>query len=232
VPEVVGQPLVSLRGVGVTYPGPPQFRALTEVNLDITSGEKVVVIGPSGSGKSTLLNVLGLLERPTVGTVECLGRDITKLKDRRLAALRAAHFGFVFQSFHLIADRSVRDNIALPMPIQRRPWRERSRRCDELMDKVGLTHRAAGLARHLSGGEKQRVAMARALAADPAILLCDEPTGNLDSASSQAIMGLLSDLHAHGTTVVLVTHDPRWEAWGDRILRVIDGLVTPGSKGD
>ncbi|MFT3876558.1 MAG: ABC transporter ATP-binding protein [Propioniciclava sp.] len=214
----------------MAYPGPPAFTALRDVTLDIRTGERWVVIGPSGSGKSTLLNVLGLLERPTSGALWCRGRTVFgsgedggSLGDREMAALRAREFGFVFQSFHLVPDRTVRENVTLPMAVQRVDRRQRARRCEALIERVGLTSRADALAKHLSGGEKQRVAVARALTGDPGILLCDEPTGNLDSAASASVMDLLTQLNEQGTTVVLVTHDPRWAGWGQRVLQVTDG---------
>lgn len=227
---MAGGPLLELVGVGMAYAGPPAFTALRDANLRIERGERLVIIGPSGSGKSTLLNIIGLLERPTTGVVRHNGRDVSKLADHALAALRARTFGFVFQSFHMIGHRTVRENVMLPMAVQRRPRRERQARADELIELVGLQHRYAALAQHLSGGEKQRVAIARALAGDPPMLLCDEPTGNLDTASSNAVMELLTALNDRGTTVVLVTHDPRWENWGHRVLRVVDGLPSSPSE--
>lgn len=224
--------LLSVRGVGVTYPGPPTFTALREVTLDVRAGERLVLIGPSGSGKSTLLNILGLLERPTSGVITSRGRTVfgssqdgDSLRDWEVAALRAREFGFVFQSFHLVPERTVRENVVLPMVVQRVERRRRAGRCDALIERVGLSHRADALAKHLSGGEKQRVAVARALTGDPGILLCDEPTGNLDSAASASVMDLLTELNGQGTTVVLVTHDPRWAGWGHRVVHVRDGRV-------
>lgn len=224
-------PLMRLRGVGVTYPGPPELRALHGVDLDVRAGERIVIVGPSGSGKSTLLNVMGLLERPTEGTFHCWGLHVNDLAERELAALRARKFGFVFQAFNLLGDRTIRENIELPMAVQGIPRHERAGRCSSLMELVGLVHRQDGLARHLSGGEKQRVAIARALTAHPDIVLCDEPTGNLDSASSESILALLSDLNREGRTVILVTHEARWSAWGDRVIHVRDGRIDQPSQG-
>ena len=212
------------------FAGPPPLTALDDVDIDVLAGDRVVVLGPSGSGKSTLLNVLGLLERPTSGTVTWRGREISRTTDAQLARIRATQIGFVFQTFHLIPDRTVRENVALPMAVQGVPRSQRPTRCDELIERVALAQRADGLARHLSGGEKQRVAVARALTGEPAMLLCDEPTGNLDSASSAAIMQLLSDINDSGTAVVLITHDLTWAPWGHRVLRVLDGRLQPQTE--
>jgi putative ABC transport system ATP-binding protein len=218
-------PAVTLRGVTRTYPGPPPLGALQPCNLSIGRGEYVTVAGPSGSGKSTLLNLIGLLDGPTEGTYELDGVDTGALPERDRTALRARRIGFVFQAFHLLPRWSAAENIMLGMVYTGVPHRRRGALAWELLSKVGLAHRATAPAGQLSGGERQRVAIARALANRPSLLLCDEPTGNLDSANSQRVLGLLDDLHRDGITVIVVTHDVNVAAHGQRTIRILDGVV-------
>ncbi|MDO5627312.1 MAG: ABC transporter ATP-binding protein [Mobilicoccus sp.] len=207
------------------YDGPPPAHALAGIDLDIGAGERVAVTGPSGSGKSTLLNTIGLLEHPTAGTRILAGHDTAALNDRRTARLRAATVGFVFQTFHLLPERTATENVTLGLAIGRIPPHRRRARARQLLDDVGLSHRADAPTRHLSGGERQRVAIARALACDPPLLLCDEPTGNLDSHATDAVLAILADQHARGVTVVVVTHESDVAAWAHRRIHVRDGLI-------
>jgi putative ABC transport system ATP-binding protein len=224
----MADPLLRLRGVERTYPG--GVTALAGVDLDVADGAYLGVVGPSGSGKSTLLNVLGLLERPTGGSYELAGLDVTGLSERDRARTRAAALGFVFQSFHLIPHRTVLDNVQLALAYAGVPRGERADRAAVALDRVGLTHRAAFGPRTLSGGEAQRAAIARAIVKDPLVLLCDEPTGNLDSRTTGTILDLFDDLSDLGLTIVVVTHDPVVSERARSLIRVVDGSVegTPG----
>lgn len=217
--------LVQVRDVAVTYGGGSPVYALRGVDVDITRGERCVIVGPSGSGKSTLLNVIGLLEKPDRGSVVIDGVEATGLDDRAQAALRARSIGFVFQAFHLIKERSPVENLKLAMVAQGVPRGEREQRALSLLEAVHMGHRAHAPCGDLSGGERQRVAVARALTASPPLLLCDEPTGNLDSAASDAVLELLADQHARGVTVVVVTHDPVVATWAQRQITVRDGRI-------
>jgi putative ABC transport system ATP-binding protein len=222
------QPVViELQGVERTYPGPPPVEALRPTDLTVRRGDLTAVVGPSGSGKSTLLNVLGLLDQPTAGSYRLDGIETTVLSAADRAALRGSKIGFVFQSFHLMNYRTVLDNVALAGTYNKIPRRERLERAAQAIDQVGLTSRAAFLPSTLSGGERQRVAIARALAANPAVLLADEPTGNLDTARSAEIVDLLLDTHLTGLTVLVVTHDIGLAAKLPRRIEVRDGQVTP-----
>jgi putative ABC transport system ATP-binding protein len=198
--------------------------ALSQVNLTINRGEFVSVMGPSGCGKSTLLSLMGLLDEPSSGTIEIDGRPVTSYSDKELAGLRNHKIGFVFQSYHLINDLSVVDNVE--MPLLYRPGiggSERRRRALEALDKVGLTTRTRHFPAQLSGGQRQRVAIARALAGEPEIILADEPTGNLDSVMGEEIMELLLGLNRQGTTLVMVTHDEQQALKTQRLIRFFDG---------
>jgi putative ABC transport system ATP-binding protein len=198
--------------------------ALTDINLDVAAGEFISIMGPSGCGKSTLLNVIGLLDTPTSGSIELSGTHITTYQDRALARLRNAKVGFVFQTFHLISDLSVLDNVEIPLLYRTSSGRERRRLAEAALERVGLTSRMHHFPSQLSGGQQQRVAIARAIVGRPSILLADEPTGNLDSQMGDEIMTLLKDLQRHdGTTVVMVTHDPRQAEQTERIVRLFDG---------
>lgn len=219
-------PIVRLDGVGLTYPGPPPVPALRPTDLVIEQGEYVAVVGPSGSGKSTLLNVLGLLDRPTTGRYELDGWDTGSLSDADRTALRGRHIGFVFQAFHLLPYRSALENVALAQLYAGTPRRAREEAAVDALNRVGLGHRLHAAPTTLSGGERQRVAIARALAANPRLLLCDEPTGNLDSATAEEVLALFDRLHAEGQTIVLVTHDPTVAARAHRRLHLVDGTVS------
>jgi putative ABC transport system ATP-binding protein len=217
--------ILELRGVGVTYPGPPAHVALRDVDLALAAGAYAAVVGPSGSGKSTLLNMLGLLDRPTSGTRTLLGVEVESLAPREVVRLRAGALGFVFQAFHLIPRRTVLDNVAVGGLYSGMTRAGRTAAAEEALERVGMTARSGALVDHLSGGERQRVAIARAVITDPPVLLCDEPTGNLDTHTSDQVLDLLDELGAGGTTLVVVTHNPDVAARADQELRVRDGRV-------
>ncbi len=198
--------------------------ALSNVNLEVGAGEFVSIMGPSGSGKSTLLHVMGLLDAPTRGSVELNGRKVDSLSDGALAKVRNAELGFVFQTFHLVPDLSVLDNVEVPLLYRGGGAGERRRKAEAALDRVGLSARTRHFPSQLSGGQQQRVAIARAIVGAPRVLLADEPTGNLDSAMGDEVLGLLSELNREdGTTVVMVTHDERQAAKTHRVLRLFDG---------
>ncbi|MET7522334.1 ABC transporter ATP-binding protein [Streptomyces sp. NPDC005248] len=215
-----------MRGLGLTYPGPPPVTALRPCDLRIDRGEFVTIVGPSGSGKSSLLNIAGLLDTPTRGTYFLDGIDTAAADEAQRAALRSERIGFVFQSFHLLPHRSAQDNVELAMLYQSTPRRARSRRAAAVLMRVGLGHRAHALPTQLSGGERQRVAIARALVAEPSLLLCDEPTGNLDTETASAILDLLDRLHEDGMTIAVITHDAQVAARGQRTITIRDGVLT------
>ncbi|GAB2854859.1 ABC transporter ATP-binding protein [Actinocorallia aurea] len=219
------EPELALHGAAVTYPGAPPVPALKPVSVRIDAGEMTAIVGRSGSGKSTLLNVLGLLDRPTEGRYLVRGVDTGTLTENAVTALRGAQFGFVFQAYHLLADRTAAENAELGLLSRRVSRKARRRAAVEALEKVGLGHRLDALPGTMSGGERQRVAIARALAQEPRVLLCDEPTGSLDARNSDLVMALLGELNLLGLTVVVVTHDLQIAAALPRRLLLDDGAV-------
>ncbi|MEV7420848.1 ABC transporter ATP-binding protein [Streptomyces sp. NPDC089919] len=216
---------MAMHGVGRTYDGPPPVAALRDCHLTVRRGEFVAVVGPSGSGKSTFLNIAGLLDTPTEGHYVLDGIDTGPLPDTTRTALRGRRIGFVFQAFHLVGHLTARENVALALLYTRVPRAERLDRADEALRQVGLAQRAGATPSRLSGGEQQRVAIARALVGRPSLLLCDEPTGNLDSVSAGTVLALLEELHRAGMTVLVITHDPAVAARADRTVTIRDGRL-------
>ncbi|WP_091228100.1 ABC transporter ATP-binding protein [Microbacterium sp. 3J1] len=221
--------VVELHEVSRVYAGPPEVRALEASSVTIDEGDFVTIVGPSGSGKSTLLNILGLLDKPTSGTYSLRGSDVTLLSENERARVRGTDIGFVFQSFHLLEQRTCLENVMLSDLYNGTSERESRERANHALHAVGLGEYDQRLPTELSGGQQQRVAIARALASDPAVLLCDEPTGNLDSATAAAILALFDELNASGRTVVLITHDAEVASHGNRTLHMLDGTLSETS---
>ncbi len=199
--------------------------ALNNINLSIAQGEFISIMGPSGCGKSTLLNVLGMLDKPSGGRYFFNGTDISQYSEKKRAELRKTHIGFVFQSFNLIDELSVFENVELPLVYLRMDTGARRKKVKQILERMGIAHRAGHYPQQLSGGQQQRVAVARALVADPKVIFADEPTGNLDSVHGDEVMHLLTDLHRAGTTVVMVTHSPHDASFSERTLNLFDGKL-------
>src|SRR5215470_4898725 len=220
------EPVIRLSSVAYTYRGPPPVYALKPTNLVIYRGEHVAVTGPSGSGKSTLLNLLGLLDKPTHGTIEIDGIDVGAAPERERAAVRAHRIGFVFQAFHLLPYRTSIENVMLAQVYADEPRRRRRAAAVAALAQVGLERRAHALPTALSGGERQRVAIARALVNRPSLLMCDEPTGNLDTATTLELTDLLESLHQEGATLLVITHNPVVASRAQRRIAIRDGQLT------
>jgi putative ABC transport system ATP-binding protein len=222
----VSDALIQLNDVSkVFYTDELETHALSGIHLEIRRGEYVSIAGPSGCGKSTLLSILGLLDTPTAGSYRLNGEAIEKLGPADRARIRNREIGFIFQAFNLIGDLTVYENVELPLTYRKLSAADRKRRVDAALDRVGMAHRMRHFPAQLSGGQQQRVAVARALAGEPAILLADEPTGNLDSKNGEQVMDLLRELHRGGATICMVTHDPRFTRYADRAVHLFDGRV-------
>jgi len=220
------EPLISLDGIKkVFFTDEVETHALAEVHLKIARSEYVSIAGPSGCGKSTLLSILGLLDTPTEGHYVLNGNQVANLDFAQRARIRNREIGFIFQSFNLIGDLTVFENVELPLTYRGMSAAERKKAATEALEKVGMSHRVNHYPSQLSGGQQQRVAVARALSGKPSILLADEPTGNLDSKNGEAVMQLLRDLHGEGATICMVTHDPRFARHADRQIHLFDGRV-------
>ncbi len=218
---------IRLRDIKKIYKmGGQELAALNGINLDIKRGEFAALMGPSGSGKSTLMNILGCLDRPTVGSYELESKEVAHLSDDELAVMRNKHIGFVFQNFNLLSRISSLENVALPLVYAGVGASERRKRAQEVLEAVGLVDRAEHLPNELSGGQRQRVAIARALVNNPEIIMADEPTGNLDTKSTKEIMEIFQEMHGRGKTIILVTHEPEIAVCANRQLLVRDGVIT------
>ena len=221
-----GASLIQLQGIKkVFYTDEVETHALSDVHLEIKKGEYVAISGPSGCGKTTLLSILGLLDTPSEGQYVLDDRAVANLSAAERARVRNRQIGFIFQAFNLIGDLTVYENVELPLTYRGLSATERKQRVQQALEKVGMSHRIKHYPAQLSGGQQQRVAVARAVAGDPAILLADEPTGNLDSSNGEAVMELLRELHRSGATICMVTHDPRYAAHADRSIDLFDGRV-------
>ena len=218
-------PVIELHGLGRRFGTDPPLDALIDVDLKVHRGEWLAIAGPSGSGKSTLLNIMGLLDVQTSGTYRFNGIDVDGLRDQQRAGLRSRAIGFVFQAFHLIAHRTVLENVMLSEVYRKGPRRYRSERAASALAQVGLSERANYLPTRLSGGERQRVAIARAIMGSPRVLLCDEPTGNIDSVTTASILDLFAELNRGGLTIVTITHDADVAGRANRQVRIVDGVL-------
>jgi len=220
--------LIELDRIGKVYhTDEVETHALADVSAAIERGEYVAIEGPSGCGKSTLLSILGLLDTPSSGSYRLLGREVAKLDASERSRLRNREIGFIFQNFNLIGDLTVGENVELPLTYRGLSSGERRRRVAEALDRVAMSHRARHYPAQLSGGQQQRVAVARALGGEPAVLLADEPTGNLDSKNGELVMQLLAELHESGSTIVMVTHDRRFNRYAGRTIGLLDGRIVP-----
>jgi putative ABC transport system ATP-binding protein len=226
----VDVPVLELEDVVKEYPGSPPVRALDGVSLSIDAGELVALVGPSGSGKSTLLNVVGALDQPSSGTVRVDGQDVGALSDAALSAVRGRSIGFVFQHFHLLDGQTALDNVATGLLYRGLPATVRRERAAAALERVGLGHRTDHRPRALSGGERQRVAIARAIVGEPAIVLADEPTGNLDTRTGAEVLDRLEQLHDEGATIIVITHDPSIAGRLPRCVSIRDGRVTDDER--
>ncbi len=219
-------PVISLSSMGKRFDSEPPVDALVDVNLAVSAGEWVAIVGPSGSGKSTLLNIVGCLDTQTSGSYCFDGIEVSDLSDKQRAGLRCRGIGFVFQSFHLLAHRTVTDNVMLADVYRMAPFHDRRAQAAAALDTVGLGHRAEFLPTRLSGGERQRVAIARAIAGSPRLLLCDEPTGNLDSTTTASVLELFAELNRQGMTIVMITHEHDVAERAGREVRITDGVLS------
>jgi len=226
------EPLIRMTGIKkIFYTDEVETHALADIHLDIRPGEYVAINGPSGCGKTTLLSILGLLDTPTGGSYILSNEDVSNLSAADRARIRNRQIGFIFQAFNLIGDLTVYENVELPLTYRGMGAAERKKRVHEALERVGMSHRVKHYPSQLSGGQQQRVAVARAVAGDPAILLADEPTGNLDSTNGEAVMELLRELHRGGATICMVTHDPRYARHADRSIHLFDGKVVDEMAG-
>ena len=222
----MSEPLIALTGIKkVFYTDEVETHALSDIHLEIRKGEYLAIAGPSGCGKTTLLSILGLLDSPTEGGYTLDGQPVSKLSAADRARVRNRQIGFIFQAFNLIGDLTVYENVELPLTYRGMPAEERRTRVQAALERVGMSHRMKHFPAQLSGGQQQRVAVARAVAGDPAILLADEPTGNLDSTNGEAVMELLRELHQGGATICMVTHDARYARHAERSVHLFDGKV-------
>ena len=218
--------MLKLQNISKTYrTADVETRALQDVSFDVAAGEFLAIMGPSGCGKSTLLNILGLLDSPSSGVYSFLGEDVARASEQRLTELRRASVGFIFQSFNLIDDLSVQENVEVALLYRKVSSSERKKRVAEALERVGVAHRARHLPQQLSGGQQQRVAIARALVSNPKLILADEPTGNLDTANGDAVMALLTGVAQAGTTVLMVTHSLAYAGFAQRTIKLLDGRV-------
>jgi putative ABC transport system ATP-binding protein len=229
--ESKGQGLIRLEGVTkVFFTDEVETHALSGIHLEIKKGEYVSIAGPSGCGKSTLLSIIGLLDSPTEGKYTLNGQPVENLDLGERARIRNREIGFIFQSFNLIGDLTVFENVELPLTYRGMGSAERKKRVQEALERVGMAHRIKHYPSQLSGGQQQRVAVARALVGEPSVLLADEPTGNLDSKNGEAVMELLRELHRSGSTIVMVTHDPRFARYAERTVHLFDGRIVQESE--
>jgi putative ABC transport system ATP-binding protein len=221
-----GSPMLQMRNLSRVYrTDTVETTAIDSIDLDIAQGEFVAIMGPSGCGKSTLLNLIGMLDSPSSGSYVFNGQEVAGLSESRLSETRKANIGFIFQSFNLVDELSVRENVELALLYHNVSTAERRRRADEVMDRVGIAHRARHRPSQLSGGQQQRVAVARALVANPKLILADEPTGNLDTHHGEEVMKMIQQLNAEGSTIVMVTHSPAHADYASRVVNMLDGRI-------